>query len=192
MFRSINYNSYPLSIEIYFRYSLSTVCGPWSGRKRRKWVFLILEEEWWAELCPLSCRDILLTCDQPTASELCRKSYIIENDCYVWFLHGAATLVPSRYGHFGRFVSRHGNCAQKETFQAPSDLAWNSSDCFESFSPLKIKFLYIFYKHHLNFETKMRFLCEELKFGLLKKLFSHLCECVSYSYDATSAKSPPF
>ena len=109
-----------------------------------------------------------------------------------WPLHLKAPVVPSRSGHFGHFVSRHVNCAQRETFQAPSDLAWNSSDCFESFPPLKIKFPYIFYKHHLNFETKMRFLCKELKFGLLKKLFSLLCECVSCSYDATSAKSPPF
>ena len=42
--------------------------------------FLILEGEYWAEICPASCRNILLTCDKFTASELCRKSCIIEND----------------------------------------------------------------------------------------------------------------
>ena len=34
--------------------------------------------------CPVSCRNILLTCEKPTASELCRKSCIIENDRSVW------------------------------------------------------------------------------------------------------------
>ena len=29
-------------------------------------------------------------------------------------------------------------------------------------STISSKFLYIFYRHHLNFETKMRFLCKEL------------------------------
>ena len=40
----------------------TAVYGPWSGRKRRKWVFLILEGEYWAEICPASCRNIL-SCD---------------------------------------------------------------------------------------------------------------------------------
>ena len=34
--------------------------------------------------CPVSCCNILLTCEKPTASELCRKSCIIENDRSVW------------------------------------------------------------------------------------------------------------
>ena len=45
------------------------------------------------------------------------------------------------------------------------------------------KFLYIFYKHHFNFKTKMRFIWP--KVGLMNTVFfSFLCECVSCSYDA--------
>ena len=47
-------------------------------------VFLISEEEQWAENCPESCRNIVLTCDKWRAYELCRKSCIIENDHFVW------------------------------------------------------------------------------------------------------------
>ena len=49
-------------------------------------------------------------------------------------------------------------------------------------------FLSIFCRHHFNFETKIRFLCKELYFGLMKN--SLLCECVSCSNDATEGKSP--
>ena len=56
------------------------------------------------------------------------------------------------------------------------------------------KFLYIFYRHHFNFDTKMRFLCKEQKLVLWRQglFFSLLCECVPRSYDATAAKSPLF
>ena len=56
------------------------------------------------------------------------------------------------------------------------------------------KFLYIFYRHHFNFQTKMKFLCKEQKLVLRRRrlFFSFLCECVSCSYDATAAKSPLF
>ena len=50
------------------------------------------------------------------------------------------------------------------------------------------KFLSIFCMHPFNFETKIRFLCKELYFGLMKN--SLLCECVSCSNDATEGKSP--
>ena len=77
------------------------------GRKRLKWVSLILE----AEICRVSGRNILLVCDKPTASELCRKSCIIENDRSVW-RHLVRPMVPWS-GHFGHFVSRHQKCARR-------------------------------------------------------------------------------
>ena len=33
---------------------------------------------------PVSCHNILLTCDNPTASELCQKSWIIQKNLCVW------------------------------------------------------------------------------------------------------------
>ena len=65
-------------------------------------------------------RFTLITCDKLTASELCRKSCIIENDRSVWMPLVRSVVAWSR--HFGYFVSRHTNCAQKEMFQAPTDL----------------------------------------------------------------------
>ena len=42
------------------------------------------------------------------------------------------------------------------------------------------KFLYIFYRHHFNFGSKMKFLCKEEKLVLWRQglFFSFLCECV--------------
>ena len=131
------------SFEVFLK--ICTVCGPWSGRKRRKWVSLILE----AEICRVSCRNILLVCDKPTASELCRKSCVIENDRSVW-RHLVRPVVPWS-GHFGHFVSRHQKCAKRNV---PSTI-WS-------------KFLYICNWHQFNFETKMKFLFDELWFGLMK------------------------
>ena len=68
--------------------------------------------------CPVSCRNILLTCEKPTASELYRKSCIIENDRSVW----STKVLPVVPWFLWPLVSRHANCQQKETFQAPTDL----------------------------------------------------------------------
>ena len=64
------------------------------------------------------------------------------------------------------------NCAQKCTVQTPSDLNY----C-----------MYIFYKHYLNFETKMIFLCILIVWSHEEIIF--ICANVSCSYDATAAKS---
>ena len=50
------------------------------------------------------CRNILLTCDKPTASELCQKSWVIENNLCVW-----RSLVRPKVPWSGHFVSRHAN-----------------------------------------------------------------------------------
>ena len=57
------------------------VLGP--DEKDLNKFFFVLEEEQLAEICPVSCRNILLTCDKPTTSELCGKSCIIQNNRYV-------------------------------------------------------------------------------------------------------------
>ena len=48
--------------------------------------------------------------------------------------------------------------------------------------------MYIFYKHYLNFETKMIFLCILIVWSHEEIIF--ICANVSCSYDATAAKSP--
>ena len=69
--------------------------------------------------CPVSCgRNILLTCEKSTASVLCRKSCIRENDRSVWSL----LVLPVVPWFLWPLVSRHANWQQKETFQTPTDL----------------------------------------------------------------------
>ncbi len=62
----------------------STVCGPWSGRKRRERVFLSLEKEQRAEICPVSYRVIQLTCEKTTASQ-CLLDYSVISKTVVRF-----------------------------------------------------------------------------------------------------------
>lgn len=59
-----------------------TVCGRWSGRKKDVNEYLLPKKKN-SELkfAPVSCCNILLTCDKPTASNLFRKSCIKENGC---------------------------------------------------------------------------------------------------------------
>ena len=95
---------------LFTKHKYRTVCGSWSGRKRRKWVFIIT----YYLRRRKSCRFILLTCDKPTASEFCRKPRIIKNDRSVWSLVRPACMVPWS-GHFGDFVCRHANCVQKRS-----------------------------------------------------------------------------
>ena len=79
---------------------------------------------------------------------------MIENVHSVW--RPLVRPVVPWSGHYG---SRHANCAQKETFQAPTDL---NSRIF------------------LNFEKKMRFLCKRAILWSHEELMvSHLCESVS-------------
>ncbi len=66
----------------YFINGLITVCGPWSGRKRRE--RLSLEEEQWAEICPVTYRDIQLTSETKTASVLTRLPCNIGNGGSFW------------------------------------------------------------------------------------------------------------
>ena len=56
--------------------------GRWSGRKKDVNEYLLPKKKN-SELkfAPVSCCNILLTCDKPTASDLFRKSCIKENGC---------------------------------------------------------------------------------------------------------------
>ena len=143
----------------------------WSGRKRRKWVFLIVEQGEWAQICPASCRNMLLAFDKPTTSELCQKSWIIENNICVW----RPLVRPLCKPALGMKTVGKKNVPSANGY----------------------KFRYIFSRRHSNFETKMRFLCGEQKLVLWRLAgvifsFHFLCESVSCSYDATAMKSPLF